>query len=131
MAHDSKARARERARKSYLANRERVIDRTAAVKQTRRALVLDYLRCHPCVDCGEHDPVVLDFDHREPELKSFSISNGIAHTRSEQALLDEIAKCDVRCANCHRRRTAKQFSWFKYREGTNDVAAVGADPLEG
>jgi CubicO group peptidase (beta-lactamase class C family) len=30
---------------------------------------------------------------------------------------EEIAKSDVRCANCHRRRTALQFDWPKLRRG--------------
>jgi hypothetical protein len=57
---------------------------------------------HPCVDCGETDPLVLEFDHLAD--KRFNIAKGM-RDRSWQAVLDEIAKCDVVCANCHRRRT--------------------------
>jgi hypothetical protein len=66
-------------------------------------LIVDYLRAHPCVDCGEADVMVLDFDHLGDKL--FSISRGI-RGRSLQALLYEMAKCEVVCANCPRRRTA-------------------------
>jgi hypothetical protein len=57
-----------------------------------------------CVDCGyDEDPVALDFDHVRGE-KSFTI--GKASTAvSLDRLLDEVDKCDVRCANCHRIRT--------------------------
>lgn len=55
-----------------------------------------------CVDCDETDPVVLDFDHVRGE-KLFTI--GERKDGSRARLLAEIAKCEVRCANCHRRRT--------------------------
>lgn len=58
-----------------------------------------------CVDCHERDPVVLDFDHRPGERKLFNIGT-TAMGVSQLRLLAEIAKCDVRCANCHRRITA-------------------------
>lgn len=58
-----------------------------------------------CADCGyaEH-PAALDFDHRDPATKEFSVG---ARTRaaSPKKLWAEIAKCDVVCANCHRVRT--------------------------
>jgi hypothetical protein len=49
--------------------------------------------------------MVLEFDHLRD--KEFSISKGLVD-RNWQSVLDEIAKCDVVCANCHRRRTAKR-----------------------
>jgi hypothetical protein len=66
------------------------------------------LATHPCVDCGESDPVVLEFDHRDPAAKSFSIGDALGKTWQWEKIAAEIAKCDVRCANCHRRRTARQ-----------------------
>jgi hypothetical protein len=91
----------------YAANKARYI---AAARQRKKALIeertvylVTFLREHPCVDCGESDPIVLEFDHLRD--KRFSISEGI-QGRNWQDVLDEIAKCDVVCANCHRRRTA-------------------------
>lgn len=81
-----------------------------AIKNARR--VFDYLLEHPCVDCGEPDPVVLDFDHRVPGEKSFNICVRRLDTGWDK-IKAEIDKCDVRCANCHRRRTARQFDWHK------------------
>jgi hypothetical protein len=34
-------------------------------------------------------------------------------THSWPTILKELSKCDVRCANCHRRRTARDFKWFR------------------
>jgi len=94
-------------RAHYLANRERHI---AAAKRWREALVKErteflgaFFRRHPCVDCGQTDPVVLEFDHLGE--KAFDISSGI-RARNWRAVIAEIGKCEVVCANCHRRRTA-------------------------
>lgn len=57
-----------------------------------------------CMDCGYNDnPVALDFDHRNPDEKLFAI--GAGRNRSLDTLFLEMAKCDVRCANCHRIKT--------------------------
>jgi hypothetical protein len=69
-----------------------------------KALIRDYLSNHQCVDCGESDVDILEFDHRDPKLKSFNLSEG--HTQTLKAVKLEIEKCDVRCANCHRKRHA-------------------------
>lgn len=77
-----------------------------------RAMIWAYLADHPCVDCGEADPVVLEFDHRDGSDKHSHVSKMVSHA-SDERLMAEIAKCDVRCANCHRRRTAKQMGWYQ------------------
>ena len=76
-----------------------------------RRFVYDYLLDHPCVDCGETDPIVLEFDHKDTETKFRNVSHLVNRSASEETLLIEIEKCDVRCANCHRRKTATQFGW--------------------
>lgn len=58
-----------------------------------------------CIDCGYNaHPSALDFDHRNPAAKSFTISKAVT-SRNVASLLIEVAKCDVRCANCHRIRS--------------------------
>jgi len=99
--------ARNRAKYLEKAHRSR---RRARTKNDER--ILAYLMDHPCVDCGETDPLVLDFDHREPSTKSNEVSRIVYHRRW-RIVLEEIEKCDVRCANCHRRKTARQFGWSK------------------
>jgi hypothetical protein len=96
-------------REHYGANRSRYIAQAQVRKQTviaeRAALLIEFFRTHVCVDCGEEDPLVLEFDHRSDKL--FNISKGL-RDRNWATVLDEIAKCDVVCANCHRRRTARR-----------------------
>ena len=80
-------------------------------KQIRTKLfVYAYMMESGCVDCGEKDLVVLDFDHVRGE-KKHSLSYLIHKARSLDTIKSEIAKCDVRCANCHRRKTARDFGW--------------------
>lgn len=75
--------------------------------------VLEYLRAHPCVDCGEKDPIVLEFDHRDGTEKVESVTQLVTNNCGWQKIEDEIAKCDVRCANCHRRRTAIKRGYMR------------------
>ena len=72
-------------------------------QRTRRLLYLtEYKAAHPCTDCGEADPIVLEFDH----LPQFpKLGNIAALLNSRAKLLAELAKCEVVCANCHARRT--------------------------
>jgi hypothetical protein len=69
----------------------------------RTAYLIEFFRTRPCADCGQSDPLVLEFDHLGP--KNFNVAAGL-RDRNWQSVLDEIAICDVVCANCHRRRTA-------------------------
>ena len=70
----------------------------------------DYLKKHPCVDCGEKNPIVLEFDHLRDKL--IEVSRLVQYT-SINKVQSEIEKCEIRCANCHRRKTAIQFGWYK------------------
>lgn len=92
-----------------MANRERYIEQARVSKQKLRlerpTYLMEFFESHSCVDCGERDPVVLEFDHL-PE-KSFAIGQALTRKRW-QTILKEIEKCEVVCANCHRRRTARR-----------------------
>lgn len=93
----------------YAANRQRYIDQARIQKQQlrleRTTYLLEYFDAHPCVDCGQRDPIVLEFDHLRE--KSFSIG-AVLTCRSWRRILEEMEKCEVVCANCHRRRTARR-----------------------
>ena len=93
----------------YQANKARYIAQAAIVSQRRRLertrWLLDFFQSNPCSDCGETDPVVLEFDHLGD--KTFDIGTGM-HDRNWESVLAEIAKCEVVCSNSHRRRTARR-----------------------
>ncbi len=94
----------------YLAKAKK---RNKILRDKVHSYLREYLLDHPCVDCGEKDIVVLEFDHKGevPKLKA------VCHLIRAQVPLEiikaEVGKCEVRCANCHRRKTAKHYKWFK------------------
>lgn len=74
--------------------------------------LLAFFKTHSCIDCGEKDPVVLDFDHRNGAEKEAEVFVLVSRLKRYEAAKREIEKCDVRCANCHRRKTAKEQNWY-------------------
>lgn len=78
-----------------------------------KKFVRGYLESHPCVDCGQADADLLEFDHVSG-TKVAGISSMIAGACKMERLLDEIAKCEVRCLYCHRKRTIKQLGWYSW-----------------
>jgi hypothetical protein len=103
-------------RAHYVKNRpdyiRRAIAQVKARRDENRRQILTYLMTRPCVDCGETDVIVLEFDHRVPADKTRDVA-WLAMRRRWSSVLKEIEKCDVRCVNCHRRKTARQFGWGK------------------
>lgn len=87
--------------------------RKVELQRTNTILLIQYLKHHPCKNCGETDPIVLEFDHKDPSKKEKNISY-MLNNHIWSTILKEIDKCDVLCANCHRRKTAKQFNHLKY-----------------
>ena len=84
--------------------------RNTLVRNEIREYLWNYLKDHPCVDCGETNPIVLEFDHVQNKL--FAISSS-SRRYTLGVVKIEIDKCEVRCANCHRIKTAIQFGWHK------------------
>jgi hypothetical protein len=94
-----------------------VRDRSLPGKYSRQKLawVAQYKAERGCSDCGEMDPVVLELDHLDPSTKDAKLRRGSKWGRHQtmsalgwKRLFTEVEKCEVVCANCHRRRTAKR-----------------------
>lgn len=77
----------------------------------KRLLVLAYAAQHGCIDCGEKDPIVLEYDHVDGS-KIAAISRLVSQNASIDVIRAEIEKCEIRCANCHRRRTTVQLNRY-------------------
>lgn len=91
-------------------------------RQRNRIKAAAYLATHPCIDCGETDVLVLDFDHTRD--KRMDIAVMINRPCSWATIEKEIEKCVVRCANCHRRKTAREQGWFKSLAETEKVSQL-------
>ncbi len=107
MAYKNKKDRVAASRKHYLANKDRVKARakawTVKARLRNQAWLSQYLLGHPCVDCGNADIRVLDFDHTRG-IKAKCVSKMAHDCHPLSAVIEEVSKCDVRCANCHRIR---------------------------
>lgn len=130
MAYKNKEDQKTYARKHYLANREAYNERARAWEAKRKhenkLRVWKYLHEHPCVDCGESDPVVLEFDHVRG-IKEDNVGSLMRKTTSWPRILSEIQKCDVRCANCHRRKTARERGYYILWEDRGYIKCRGVE----
>lgn len=99
----------------YRANKatyiKRSVEFTRKQRKEKRQKLVEYLFDHPCVDCGESNPVVLQFDHLRD--KKYNIGDMVRSGYGWDSILKEIEKCEVCCANCHMKRTAKTGNWYK------------------
>lgn len=103
--------------KWWKANKETQLKRVKANTKRHlkriRSYVIEYLKAHPCIDCGISDIEVLEFDHREPKEKRGNVCALIQRGFPLETVKNEILKCDIRCANCHRRKTRIQFGYLR------------------
>ncbi|MFN8518089.1 MAG: hypothetical protein U0667_01580 [Chloroflexota bacterium] len=112
---------REANREYYRRNREREIERVRARQDATRDL-LRKLREQPCADCGHSfQPYQMDFDHLDSSVKAFRLTAGSAMLAPRQVIDNEVAKCEILCANCHRVRT-------RVRHHSSRQAATGSSP---
>lgn len=66
-----------------------------------------------CADCGERDPTVLEFDHVDGKTRA--VSTMARHAATWSRILAELERCEVVCANCHRRRTSRRANDIRWR----------------
>lgn len=107
MAYRDADRQREAERRWYRENRDKVFDKKNRKKARLRQLVREAKEV-PCSDCGvAYSYYVMDFDH-VAENKVMDVSK-IVNFGSVARLMEELAKCEVVCANCHRVRTWRRL----------------------
>jgi transcription elongation factor Elf1 len=85
-------------------------------KKIIRLFLADYYSTHPCVDCGETDIIVLDFDHLLE--KNFGINKAISNVMPIERIEEELKNGEVRCSNCHRKITAERTRNWRWRHQT-------------
>ena len=100
-----------------------------ALRRSKSDAIREYKE-QPCMDCGMNYPFyVMDFDHVRDE-KRFNISSSYT-SYSWKDIIDEIAKCDVVCSNCHRKRTAERETKIRDDENLSEWDDTWDHSLEG
>lgn len=116
--------SKERSKLYYKNNPEKhkknVAKRNSAYRIELRKIICEYLSNKSCIDCGNSDIRVLDFDHLRD--KQFNISDMIAKSYSWNRIIEEIHKCEIVCSNCHRIRTSERGNFYKTEGWRNGQA---------
>jgi hypothetical protein len=89
------------------------------LRRKKREFVHLWKSQHGCEDCGEHNPVVLDFDHWE-DNKEAPVWRLVRDNASWDRIRSEMEKCAVVCANCHRIRTARRSDRWVFENGETE-----------
>lgn len=106
----------------YNQNSSKVYESVRLRRQKIKDLVWEYKSTHSCVDCSLIDPVVMEFDHLSD--KESDVSKMVIRGLSWERIQKEIAKCEMVCANCHRRRTHSRGEWVRNRINSVDVTQL-------
>lgn len=100
----------------YENNKQDYMDRNLVcnprIREDNQQRIAAYLANHPCIDCGKTDMRVLEFDHVCGK-KSGNISKMVQTCYSWPTIEAEIAKCEVRCVNCHRIKTSERGGFWR------------------
>lgn len=106
--------------------------RREEVKQRRRSIKKrfeDFKRTLSCVECGfsgEDCPWAIEFDHKDPQEKSASVSHLVSSGYSWDRIMEEVAKCEPVCSNHHRERERRKF--LARKEATGEVLIEPRSP---
>ena len=100
----------------YNKNKDRIKRENSSKKKERRILhwtrIVDRYFSKGCIDCKIKDVRLLEFDHVRG-VKKGGVGTMVGDNYGWKAIKKEIDKCEVRCRNCHRLKTFKQFNWHK------------------
>ncbi len=105
----------------YSKNKLRICKDTYKNKKRHRIekkeKLLSYLNVHPCIDCGNTDVRVLEFDHIKGN-KRMDVTKMVSHAYSWENIQKEIDKCEVVCSNCHKIRTYTRSGSYRNKKGS-------------
>jgi hypothetical protein len=96
---------REISKDWYVRNSKMHRDRVKRVKYDSRNDILEFLRSATlrCTKCGQDHLATLDFHHRDPNTKDYSLAVMMGGSYKLETFIREFDKCDILCANCHRK----------------------------
>lgn len=108
---------KQKAKRYYKENRKKhlatIYNRKLKRKEINQKLFFDFLLKSKCVDCNESNPLVLELDHIRDKRKEVSLL--LLYGYSWNVIKKEIDKCEVRCANCHSKKTHENNKSFRWR----------------
>ena len=97
-------------KKYYLENKQTIREERKDLRK-EKVKIIELNKNKECLDCGKKFPsCAMDFDHRNPKDKKVGISKILNTNYSVDVLLEELDKCDLVCACCHRTRTQNWFN---------------------
>lgn len=88
-------------RKHYLKNQEEIIQKNKVSKAQQKETWSEFKRGLKCTKCGFDHTAALDFHHEDPAEKEYNVNRLVSNKQFTKAY-EEIKKCIVLCANCHR-----------------------------
>lgn len=103
-----KEKNREYQAKHYQLKKQYYIDKAKIGREKLRDIVSKLKNDLRCEFCGEDHIACLDFHHRDPSEKDFNISTAVVNGYGINRIMQEIAKCSILCANCHRKLHYKE-----------------------
>ena len=119
---------RERAERRM--NREKLSrnEYKTKIRRETRIKSMRYLAKNGCEECGERDPRCLEYDHKDPAKKSRGVSRLIidGFSWSSNRLREEIRKCRLLCASCHRKHTIRQQGYYSHEEVQRELGVLAA-----
>lgn len=102
MTTEKKARTRAYQNAWYAKNKGKRDAANSRWEAKNIKLFREFKQSLACVRCGEREPFCLEFHHTDPSQKDFDVSTAVRGL-SQKRLMEEIEKCLVLCANCHRK----------------------------
>ena len=108
---------REYAANYYANNKQKQIAANAKRKRATMVWFREYKATLKCMKCGENHPACLDFHHKDPSEKDMALQKIMVSGRSKKRIMEEINKCDVLCANCHRK-----FHWEERLRAKEEIS---------
>ena len=107
----------------YYAERGRIA-RLRARRAAERMWMVQLKNGIPCAECSEVFPAwVMQWDHL-PGMAKVEAVSAMVGSRRRAAILDEIAKCELVCSNCHAVRTRRRA-----RKPAGKDASISEDQL--
>ncbi len=95
-------------------NKRKRASQRKKIRERNKRFIIQFLSDKPCETCKENDIRVLEFAHKDPSTKRFNVSDAATRlSYSIRSIEDEIAKCRILCANCHRRETAEERGYYR------------------